>query len=82
MERWLQRELAISLALALQCEFTINGSVLECLKVFKYLGRLLAQDDNDVQAIWQQMRKARRVWTRVGQVLHGENAMPWVAAKI
>ncbi len=64
------------MALALQCEFTVNKSVLERVKVFKYLGRLLAQDDNDAQAIWQQMRKARGVWAQVGQVLHGEKVMP------
>jgi hypothetical protein len=38
MEQRLQQEPAISLALALRCEFTVNGSVLECIKVFKYLG--------------------------------------------
>jgi hypothetical protein len=81
MDRGLQQEPAVSLALALRREFTIYGSMLEHVKVFKYLGPLLVQDDNDAQAIRQQMRKARGVWARVGQVLRGENAMPWVAAK-
>jgi hypothetical protein len=40
---------------------------------------MLAQDDDDAQAIWQRMRKARGVWAQVGQVLHGENVTPWVA---
>jgi hypothetical protein len=62
MDRRLQRELAVSLALALQREFTVNGSVLECIEVFKYLGQLLAQDEDDAQAIRQQMQKARGVW--------------------
>jgi hypothetical protein len=39
------------------------------------------QEDDDAQAIWQQLRKARGVWAQVGQVLRGENATPWVAAK-
>jgi hypothetical protein len=69
------------LALALWREFTVNKTVLKWVKVFKYLGRLLAQDNDDAQAIWQQMQKAWGVWARVGQVLHGENVMPWVAAK-
>jgi hypothetical protein len=81
VDQRLQRELAISSALALRCEFTVNETVLEWVKVFKYLGRLLAQDDNDAQAIRQQMRKARGVWARVGQVLRGENVTPRVAAK-
>jgi ribosomal 50S subunit-associated protein YjgA (DUF615 family) len=42
----------------------------------QYLGSLLAQDDDDAQAIRQQMRKARGVWARVGQVLHRENVEP------
>jgi hypothetical protein len=50
------------LALALRHEFTVNGPVLEHVEVFKYLGRLLAQDNNNAQAIQQQMRKARGVW--------------------
>ncbi len=49
--------------------------------VFKYLGRLLAQDDDDIQAIRAQLRKARATWARVGQVLRAENAPPRVAAK-
>ena len=49
--------------------------------MFKYLGCLLAQDDNDVQAVRQQIRKAWGTWARVGQVLQGENAAPRVAAK-
>jgi hypothetical protein len=80
MNRRLQRELAISSALALRREFNVDGTVLERVKVFKYLGRLLAQDDDDAQ-IRQQLRKARGVWAQVGQVLRGENATPRVAAK-
>jgi hypothetical protein len=81
MDRRLQRESAISSALALRREFNVDGTVLERVEVFKYLGRLLAQDNDDAQAIRQQLGKARGVWARVGQVLHGENATPWVAAK-
>jgi hypothetical protein len=76
-----QRESAISLALALRHEFNVDGTVLEQVEVFKYLGRLLAQDDDDAQNIQQQLRKARGVWAQVGQVLCGENVTPRVAAK-
>ena len=51
VERKLQRETAVSLALALPRQFTVHGDVLERIKVFKYLGRLLAQDDDDAQAV-------------------------------
>jgi hypothetical protein len=81
MDRRLQRESAISSALALRHEFNADGTVLERVEVFKYLGRLLAQDNDDAQAIRQQLQKARGVWAQVGQVLRGENATPQVAAK-
>ncbi len=80
-----QREAAITSALALRREFTVGEGntiqVLERVEVFKYLGRLLAQDDDDVQAIRNQIRKARGTWARIGQVLTGENTPPRVSAK-
>ena len=51
VERRAQRESAVALALALRRQFTVHGDALERVEVYKYLGRLLAQDDDDVQAI-------------------------------
>jgi hypothetical protein len=51
-----------SLALALRQQFWVRGNMLEQVEVYKYLGRLLVQDDDDVQAICTQMRKARANW--------------------
>jgi hypothetical protein len=81
MDQQLQQEWAISLALALQHKFNVNGTVLEWVKLLKYLGRMIAQDDDDAQAMQQQLQKARGVWAQVGRVLHRENVTPWVAAK-
>ena len=81
MEQKIQRESAVSLALALRRQFTIHGDVLERFEVFKYLGHLLAQDGDNAQVIRQQLRKARSVWARVGQVLRGENVGPRIATK-
>ena len=50
------------------------------MEVFKYLGCLLAQDDDDIQAIRGQLRKIRATWARVGQVLRNKNVSPHVAA--
>ena len=69
-------------ALALRRQFTVHEDALECVEVYKYLGCLLAQDDKDAQAIRQQLRKARGVWARVGQVLRGKNTSPRVAAQV
>jgi len=73
--------MAVRSALALRQQFTVHGDVLECVEVFWYLGRLLSQDDNDIQAMWSQLCKARGTWARVGQVLQRENASPRVSAK-
>ncbi len=48
--------------------------------MFKSLGHLLTQDNDDIQAVRQQIRKARGTWARVGQVLRGENVKPRIAA--
>jgi hypothetical protein len=81
VERKLQRELVVCLALALRRQFSVHGDVLERVAVFKYLGHLLMQNNKDAQAIRQQLRKARGVWACVGQVLRGENTAPRIAAK-
>jgi hypothetical protein len=50
-ERKQQREAAVTSALALRQQFSVQGEALERVEVFKYLGRLLAQDNDDLQAI-------------------------------
>ena len=75
-----QREATVTSALALRQDFSIHGDVLEQVEVFKYLGRLLAQDNNDIRAICAQLKKARGTWACVGQFLWSKNAAPRVAA--
>jgi hypothetical protein len=53
VERKLQRESAVRLALALHRQFLVHGDVLECIEVFKYFGCLLAQDADNAKAIQQ-----------------------------
>ena len=76
-----QLEAAVASAHALRQTFAVGEDVLERVEVFKYLGRLLSMDDNDAQAVRAQLRKARKVWARVGTVLKGEHASPKVCAK-
>jgi hypothetical protein len=80
VEQKQQQEAAVTLALALRQQFSIDGEVLQRVEVFKYLGRLLAQDDDNIQAIRAQLRKARATWDRVGQVLCNKNVSPHIAA--
>ena len=76
-----QWDMAVRSALALRQQFTVHGDVLERVEVFWYLGCLLSQDDNDIQAVQSQLCKARRTWARVGQVLRKENAPLRVSTK-
>ena len=77
-ERLRQHEAAVNSALALRQEFTAYGDVLERVEVFRYLGRLLAMDDVDRQAVDANLRKARRAWARLERLLRAENAPPRV----
>jgi hypothetical protein len=74
VERKKQREMAVTSALTLRQQFSVHGDVLERVEVFKYLGRLFAQDDDEV--ICAQLRKARAALARVGQVLWADNVPP------
>jgi hypothetical protein len=78
IEQKQQQEAAVTSALALRQQFSVNGEVLELVEVFKYLWRLLAQDDDDIQAIRTQLRKAHATWAQVGQVLRSKNISPHV----
>jgi hypothetical protein len=42
---------------------------------------MMAQDNNNAQAMQYQLCKARGTWARIGQVLRSENATPRVVAK-
>jgi hypothetical protein len=57
-----QREAAVMLALALRQQFSVNREVLKRVNFFKYLVPLLAQDDDDIQAIRAQLWKACATW--------------------
>jgi len=46
--------------------------------VFRYLGWLLSYDDNAIQTVRSNLKKAREVWGRISRVLRDENASPRV----
>ena len=55
--------------------------MLENVDAFRYLGRILSQDDNDIRVVQNQIKKAQGIWARVSQVLHAENTPPKTSAK-
>ena len=48
---------------------------------FRNLGWILNQENDNVQAVRSQIKKARGIWARVGQILQADNTQPKVSAK-
>ncbi len=46
------------------------------MEVFKYLGRLLAYNNNDARAVRGNLKKARGFWARLSRTIRAENASP------
>ena len=70
----LQRKAVSDSTVAMDAHFFAYGEELERVEVFKYLGRLIAFDDDDTQAVRGNLVKAHRVWARISRVLRAENA--------
>ena len=70
-----QRASALKAAAAVERtrEFTIYDDRLESVETFKYLGRLLAMDDNDMPAVRANIQKSRKVWKRLGILLRSKS---------
>jgi hypothetical protein len=62
--------------LALHHTFKVYGEELERVEVFEYLGRLLAYDDNDTQAVRGNLKKAHSIWVRLSRTIRAEHASP------
>ena len=52
----------------------MNGVELEQVKQFNYLGRLLSEDDKDTKCINANLKKARKRWGSIANVLKREGA--------
>jgi hypothetical protein len=74
----MQHEAAETARVALAQAFTVYGAELERVEVFKYLGRLLAYDNKNTQAMRANLRNARKSWGQISCILRAENASPKV----
>jgi hypothetical protein len=81
VERKLQWESAVCLALALCRQFSVHGDVLERIEVFNTLVTCSRRTTMMHRLFNNSCKKARGVWAGVGQVPHGENTAPRIAAK-
>jgi hypothetical protein len=77
-DKKVQHEAAETARVVLAQSFTAYGDKLERVEVFKYLGQLLAYDDNNTQAMRGNLKKARKSWGQVSCVLRATNASPKV----
>ncbi len=76
-----QQDSAVMAALALHKLFHVEGELQEKVDSFRYLGWILAQDNDDVRAVRNQIKKAWGIWARVIQVLMADNTPPKVSTK-
>ena len=56
--------------------FTVGGVPLEEVRMFKYLGRIMARSDSDWPAIMSQLKKARSRWGSLARLLARDGATP------
>ena len=64
-----------------EVSFTVYGKNLERVREFKYLGRILREDDDDTSSIMQQVKRARSKWNSIAKVLKREGACAKTMAK-
>lgn len=50
-------------------DFYVTGEKIKRAKQFKYLGRILSDDDDEIHAVEGQLKKARMAWGRIGKVI-------------
>jgi len=63
-------------AAATEVSFTIDGDEIERVTQFRYLGRILEENDDDAHASSRQLASARTKWNRIGQMLRSEGMKP------
>jgi hypothetical protein len=59
--------------------FSVEGTQLEKVNLFKYLGRFLHYLDSDWPAVYGNLRKARAKWAMIAKVLVREDASPRIS---
>jgi len=63
-------------AAAKEVSFTIDGNEIERVTQFRYLGRILEENNADTHASSPQLARARMKWNRIGRVLRSEGMKP------
>jgi hypothetical protein len=65
---------------ATEAKFQADGKEFMRVEEFKYLGRIVTDDDNDDKAVDANLEKARKKWGQVGKFLRSNDANPKLMA--
>jgi len=68
------RQLAHDRPAVLATTFSVNGAIIETVPAFKYLGRWLRYDDDDLLAVLQNIEGARKRWFQMKKLLARQHA--------
>ena len=79
--RRLNEQKQVAQARADSIDITVNGISVERVKRFKYLGRILTENDDDTLCIEEQIKKARQRWGGIANILKREGANAKTMAK-
>ena len=55
-------------------QFILDGGSIERVDSFRYLGRILAENDSDLRCVDEQLKRARQRWARLARILKREGA--------
>ena len=67
-------------ATAQQACFYVNGQELKSTTEFRYLGRILDNEDNDEAAVQRNIARARQKWGMIGRILSQNHTSPQAMA--
>jgi hypothetical protein len=67
---------------ARRVKFKIGAETIETVRDFKYLGRITSDDDDDLPAVRENIKKARKRWSRVSRLLVREGATAKMMGKV
>ena len=59
----------------------VNDKQIERVREFKYLGRILSENDDDAKCVESQVTKARARWWRIARILKSEGASAKIMAR-
>jgi hypothetical protein len=67
-------------AVVAETVFYVAGVQVKTVKEFKYLGRILSDDDSNEPCVDRNLARARKAWGRISRILSSEGAAPKVMA--